>query len=224
MSAPTRPADPRRTSTLQKRASLLPKPSTITLHPTALIAQHAQLTGTYPITIGPAAVLHPHCKLSSAQAPLVLGPGVIVYERAKVGVGMGEAVDIAKGGGGGVESRRASGIEGRRGEGTLLGKNVVVETRAVVEAAEVGEGSVVEVGAYLGPGSVVGKFCTVGAHCVVPANTQLPDYTVLYGVTERRVDKTLQSRPEVQEMRTAFHAKQLDTFRKLLPNNIAKWT
>ena len=105
-----------------------------------------------------------------------------------------------------------------------MGRNVVVETNAVVEAAEVGEGSVIEVGAYLGRGSVVGRFCTVGAHCVVPANAQLPDYTVIYGVAERRVDKTLQSRPEVQEMRMAFHAKQLDTFRKLIPNNSAKWT
>jgi len=46
-----------------------------------------------------------------------------------------------------------------RREGTVIGRNVVVETGAVVEAAEIGEGSLVEVGAYLGRGCVVGKVC-----------------------------------------------------------------
>jgi dynactin-6 len=226
---PSRPTDSRRTSTLQKRASLLPKPSTITLDSTVLIAQHAQLTGTHAITIGPQTVLHPHSKLSSAQAPVVLGPGVIIYERAKVGVGMGDGSDASagldskRGSRFGMGSRRTSGID-KRGEGTVLGKNVVVETNAIVEAAEVGEGSVVEVSAHLGRGCVIGKYCTVGAGCVVAAGAQVPDYTVLYGVAERRTDKTLQSRPEVQEMRAAFHAKQLDAFKKLLPNNVAKWS
>lgn len=150
---------------------------------------------------------------------------MIIYERAKVGVGVGDGTDA------GMDSRRSSvaaskrtsAIDGRRGEGTLLGKYVVVEAHAIVEAAEVGEGTVIEVGAHVGRGCVIGRFCTIGAHCTVPANTQLPDYTVLYGVSERRIDRTLQMRPEVLEMKTAFHAKQLDTFKKLLPNNVAKW-
>lgn len=58
----------------------------------------------------------------------------------------------------------------------------------------------------------------------MPANAHLPDYTVIYAESERRLDATLKLRPEVRDMKMAFHAKQLDTFRKLLPNNIAKWT
>ena len=46
-----------------------------------------------------------------------------------------------------------------RSEGTVLGRNVVVDSGAVVEAAEVGEGSVVEVGAVLGRGSIIGRVC-----------------------------------------------------------------
>jgi dynactin-6 len=224
---PSRPsAADRRTSTLQKRASILPKPSSIVLDPTVLIAQHAQLTGTHAITIGPRSVLHPHSKISSALASVVLGQGVIIYERAKVGVGMMPASDAEsrRSSVSVADSRRSSTRDSVRGEGILLSKNVVVETNAVVEAAEVGEGSVIEVGAYLGRGCVIGRFCTIGAHCTVPANAQLPDYTMLYGVAEGRVDRTLEARPEVQDMRTAFHEKQLDVFRRLLPNNIAKWT
>jgi carbonic anhydrase/acetyltransferase-like protein (isoleucine patch superfamily) len=135
---------------------MLPKPSSIALDPSVLIAQHAQLTGTQPITLGPHTVLHPHSKISSALAPVVLGEGVVVYERAKVGVGMGPELD--------AESRRSSMASARssapvRSEGTVLGRNVVVESNALVEAAEVGEGTVIEVGAVVGRGSVIGKVC-----------------------------------------------------------------
>lgn len=154
---PARAAPDRRSSTVPKRTSLLPKPSSITLDTSVLIAQHAQLTGTQPITIGPNSVIHPHSKISSAFAPVVLGEGCVVYERAKVGVGMGAELD--------AESRRSSMASSRnsasagliRSEGTFLDKNVVVESNAIVEAAEVGEGTVIQVGAVLGKGCIIGK-------------------------------------------------------------------
>lgn len=146
--------DPRRQATAPKRTSLLPRPSSIAIDPTALIAQHTQLTGTHPITIGPHAVLHPHSKIHSGAAPVLLGEGCVVYERARVGAGEEEE----KGEGRVALLRRESGMSfGGRGEGTVLGRNVVVETGAVVEAVEVGEGSTVEVGAVVGRGCVVGK-------------------------------------------------------------------
>lgn len=159
-SSSARPAPDRRSSTVPKRTSLLPKPSSIVLDGAVLIAQHAQLTGTQPITIGSSSVLHPHSKISSALAPVVLGEGCVIYERARIGVGMGVEMD--------AESRRSSMASSRnsasirdsmRAEGVVLGKNVVVESNAVVEAAEVGEGSVIEVGAVLGRGCVVGRVC-----------------------------------------------------------------
>lgn len=155
---PGRPAPDRRSSTVPKRTSLLPKPSSIVLDGSVLIAQHAQLTGTHPITISSNSVLHPHSKISSALAPVFLGEGCVVYERAKIGVGMGAELD--------VDSRRSSMASSRsstsmrdpmRADGVVLGKYVVVESNAVVEAAEVGEGSVIEVGAVLGRGCVIGK-------------------------------------------------------------------
>lgn len=151
---PPRAAPDRRSSTVPKRTSMLPKPSSIVVDPSVLIAQHAQLTGTHPITLGPNTVLHPHSRISSALAPVSLADGVIMYERAKVGIGMGAELD--------AESKRTSMASARssaniRHEGVFLGRNVVVEANAIVEAAEVGEGSVIEVGAVLGSGCVVGK-------------------------------------------------------------------
>lgn len=110
-----------------------------------------------------------------------------------------------------------------RASGVMLGRNVVVETGAVVEAAEVGEGTVVEAGARLGVGAVVGKFCTITAATVIPPNSHLPDYTVVYGVSERRVDTTMQARPDLRETKMLMHGKQIDVFRKLIPNNVAKY-
>jgi dynactin-6 len=158
---PVRPGPERRSSTAPKRTSMLPKPSSIALDPSVLIAQHAQITGMHPITLGPNTILHPHSKISSALAPVVLGEGVVVYERAKVGLGVGPDVD--------AESRRSSMASARssatiRNDGTLLGKNVVVESNAIVEAAEVGEGSVIEVGAVLGRGCVLGRVNVLRLH------------------------------------------------------------
>lgn len=59
---------------------------------------------------------------------------------------------------------------------------------------------------------------------MVPPHSRLPDFTVVYSGSEQRVDKTLQSRPEILEAKMATHAKQLEMFKKLVANNIAKWT
>lgn len=160
--AGTRAAPDRRSSTVPKRSSILPKPSSMVVDPTALIAQHAQLTGMQPVTLGPHTVLHPHCRISSALAPVVLGQGVIVYEKAKIGVGMGVEPDAESRPNSMVSSRGSASI---KHEGTLIGTNVVIESNAIVEASEIGEGTVVEVGASVGRGSVVGRVRTIFTSC-----------------------------------------------------------
>jgi NDP-sugar pyrophosphorylase family protein len=114
------------------------------------------ITGTQPITIGPHAVLHPHGKVTSGTAPVVVGEGCVVFEKAVVGVGLRD----------GFAARGES-----RADGVVLGRNVVVETGAVVEAAEVGEGTVVEAGARLGAGVVVGKVCV--SACVLSSSPRM---------------------------------------------------
>lgn len=46
---------------------------------------------------------------------------------------------------------------------------------------------------------------------------------MVYAGTQRRLDKTLQLKPEVQKMRSALHVKQLEMFRKLIANQVSKW-
>jgi dynactin-6 len=155
--APSRPDAARRTSTMNKRTSILPKHTALFIDPSVLVAQHAGFTGTQPITVGPNAVLHPHAKVSSSLAPVVIGENVVLWERAKIGVGMGDTMDESKRSSVASMASRASVRDSMRGEGTVLGRNVTVEATAVVEAAEVGEGTIIEVGAYVGKGCVIGK-------------------------------------------------------------------
>ncbi|KAF2749698.1 trimeric LpxA-like protein [Sporormia fimetaria CBS 119925] len=213
----SRPSASHRPTSLQKRTSALPKPTSLFLDPTVLVAQHAQFTGTHPITVGPNTVLHPHVKISSVVAPVVIGEGVVVYEKAKIGVGIGGTSAPESAGAGGA-------MESTRGDGTVLGQGVVVESNAVVEAAEVGEGTVVEVGAVLGVGCVIGKYCNICPMTVLAPNTHIPDFTVVYGAGEKRTNLTLQSRPEILQAKAMTHRKQIDMFKRLMPNNIAKWT
>lgn len=157
--APVRPALDRRSSTVPKRTSLLPKPSSIVLDASVLIAQHVQLTGTYAITISSNSILHPHCKVSSAMAPILIGEGCVIHEKAKIGLGMSAELD--------AESKRNSMASVRSSttsirdsigrDGVVLGRYVVVESNAVVEASEIGEGTVIEVGAVIGRGCIIGK-------------------------------------------------------------------
>ncbi|KAJ4359539.1 uncharacterized protein N0V89_000094 [Didymosphaeria variabile] len=199
---PSRPDGARRTSAMNKRTSILPKHNALFIDPSVLVAQHASFTGTQPITVGPNAVLHPHAKVSSTLAPVVIGENVVLWERAKIGVGMGDSVDESKRSSMASMSSRTSVRDSSRGEGTVLGRNVTVEATAVVEAAEVGEGTIIEVGAYVGKGCVIGK---------------------VRGDRKYRQQKTLLLRPEVLEMRTNLHTMQINTFKRLVPNQVAKW-
>lgn len=67
------------------------------------------------------------------------------------------------------------------------------------------------------------QYCTISAASIVPPLAQIPDYTVVFSGSERRVDKTLQLRPELLIAKLVIHRKQLEMFKKLIPNNVAKW-
>jgi dynactin-6 len=123
-----------------KRASTLPAAprAPTSIDPSAVIANHAVLTGTYPITIGPRAVINPYCRISSTDGPVNIGLGAIIWEKAVVGSERESKPDI--------EERRC-----------VLEANVVVETGAVVEADIVGEGTLVESYARVGERAKIGK-------------------------------------------------------------------
>ncbi|KAJ9635106.1 hypothetical protein H2199_008592 [Coniosporium tulheliwenetii] len=184
---------PKRAST--QKPALPPPPSTI--HPTALIANHAVLSGTHPITIAAHCIIHPYARIVSAEGPVELGEGVVVWEHAAV--------------------------EGR-GEGVRLERGVVVESGARVEGAEVGEGSLVGQGCGVGVGCVVGKHCKIAPRTILEPRARIPDFTIVYGANNaRRVDTTARDRAEIMAAREKGQQRQMDALRKLVPSNTAKW-
>jgi dynactin-6 len=68
------------------------------------------------------------------------------------------------------------------------------------------------------------QHCTISPSTVIPPYARIPDFTVIYSGAEQRLDKTLLLRPEILDAKLAVHAKQLAMFKKLIPNNVAKWT
>ncbi len=119
------------------------------MHPTALIAGHAVLTGTNLITVGPKAVVHPYARINSTNGPINLGEASVIWEGAMIGAPSGDKNAIPS------DSMK----ETASGQGVDLGPYVVVESGAVVEAASIGEGTLIEVDAKVGKGAVVGKVC-----------------------------------------------------------------
>lgn len=197
-----------RPSAAAKRSSTaLPKPPT-SLHSSAIIANHAVLTGTYSISIGANTVIHPHAKIVSTYCPVEIGSGCIISEKAVIGLS---------------DFSQDLGDMTRLPDKIVVHDHVKVESSALVEAVEVGEGSTVDVDAKLGAGARVGKHCTISASSVVAAGVDIPDYTVLYGDNQRRRNTTMLDAPIVGEIQAKGLEKQLKILQRLVPSNIAKW-
>ncbi|KAK7547751.1 trimeric LpxA-like protein [Phyllosticta citricarpa] len=190
-----------RSSTSKRTTSALPKPP-VSVHESAIIANHAVLTGHHTITIMAGAIIHPQAKISSLHGPVVIDEGCIVYEAATVGI---------------------TDLEGDHGRGVMLDKNVVVESGAIVEAALVGENTVVGTNSRVGFSAVVGKFCHLAPGTSLAPGAELTDFTVLFGPNLRRPNVTLESRERVMQMKKKSHQRQLHTQTKLIPDNSAKW-
>ncbi|KAI9814622.1 MAG: hypothetical protein M1827_003178 [Pycnora praestabilis] len=223
-SPPKRPSPAHRpstnTSSTSKPPLPPPKPPTA-LSPTCVISETAQLVGTQLVTVFANTVVHPKAKLLSTLGTVVVGEGCIVCEKAVVGLGAAEAEEKIKGKTGVIKGSGDGGgdiDEGERQEGVVLEQGVVVEVGALVEARRVGEGTVVEVGAKIGRGCVIGKHCKIAPLSKVPPNETLPDFTVIYGNNERRIDKS-----GLEELRMKLNEKHVETLRRLIKSDLAKW-
>ncbi|PNS16641.1 hypothetical protein CAC42_4605 [Sphaceloma murrayae] len=164
----------------------------------AIISDKAMLVGSYTISIGPNAVLHPFAKIDATQAPVTIGEYCIICERATVG-------------------------GGSQGHAVVIGGHTVVETGAIVEASTIGKGSTVGAFARLGPASELGQFCKVTPLCHLEKGTIVPDFSVIMDQNSSRIDLTAVGREDIQSLKLKGQEMHVDTLRRLIPSNIAKW-
>lgn len=196
MAAETQPAKRQPTA-----ASAAPPKPPCKFHPTAVVADKAQLLGPHLIEVGENTFIHPYAKLRAEHGNVIIGKDCIIAEKTVVGPGE------------------------RGGEaGCMLGDGVSIETGAVVEARRIGDHSTVEVNATLGVGCMIGKWCKVGSLCEVKEGEVLEDFTVVFGDNKRRVDATTREREEMRSMRQDGRRKEIELLRVLIPDGKVKWT
>ncbi|KAK5174174.1 uncharacterized protein LTR77_001254 [Saxophila tyrrhenica] len=151
------------------------------IHPSATVADKAQLIGPHVIEIDEGAVIHPHAKIKAEYGNIAIGKGTIVSEKAIVG------------------------LSEESGEDTTLvvGEGVSIESGAIVEARKIGDHATLGINCRVGEGAVLGKWCKIAPLCEVGPNEVLDDYTVVFGEGRkgRRVDVVVRDRKEVREAR-----------------------
>lgn len=144
MSTSKRPLLPSTTTSSRPAAS--PRPPgpplpPLEISPSALLAESAQLVGTFPVTLSSESVIHPRARIDAQAGGVHVGRRCIVHERAVVGASPSSSGRVTS-------------------TGVTLGDYVTVETGATVEAGEntvVGEGTTVGAGSVVGAGAKVGK-------------------------------------------------------------------
>lgn len=192
-----RPPTTKRTTTTSTSIPAARPPCKI--HPTAVVADKAQITGTYPVSIAEHAVIHPYARIRAEHGSVTIGSHCIVSECAVVGL-----------------------PEGQEGE-VVLDRWVNVESGAEVLARHVGEGTEVGVQARVGVGATVGKYCRLTATEVVLDGEQVGDFTVIFGDGKRRRDKTLVDSADVRSARTKGQERHVEALKRLVPDAKAKW-
>ncbi|TLD11575.1 hypothetical protein E2P81_ATG10186 [Venturia nashicola] len=195
----TRPSTTKRSTTTSSSTTLPAARPPCDIHPTAIIADKAQITGTHPVTIAEHAVLHPYARIRAEGGRVTIGPHCIIAEGAIVGLPEGQSGDVE------------------------LERYVSVESGAEVEAKLIGEATEVGVQSKIGKGAVLGRFCRVTPTESVGVGEQVGDFEVVFGDGMRRVDKTLLEGEEVQRLRVQVHTKHVEALKKLIVDGKAKW-
>lgn len=67
------------------------------------------------------------------------------------------------------------------------------------------------------------QFCKVAPACTVSRGEHLVDFAFFSKDGKHRIDHTTASRPGVQQLKLQGQAMHIDTLRKLIPTNIARW-
>jgi dynactin-6 len=174
------------------------------IHPSATIADKAQLTGSHTIEIGENVIIHPHAKLKAEQGSIFIGKGCIVSEKAIIG--FGEA--------------------GSEEADLVIGEGVSIESGAVVEARKVGDHCTLGINCKVEKGAVLGRWCKVAPLCEIRALEVLDDYTVVFGEGQkrRRVDVAARDKKEIRDAKLKGMEMERELLKGLIVDNKIKWT
>jgi len=169
------------------------------IDPTAVVADKATIIGTFPVEIAEHAVIHPYARIRAEGGRVTIGPYCVIAETAIVGLPEDQQGDV------------------------VLDRHVSVESGAEVLAKHVGAVTEVGVHARIGAGATVGRFCRLTPTEIVQPGEHVQDFTVVFGDGQRRRDKTLVDREEIQRERVKAQEKHVEVLKKLIPDGNSKW-
>jgi dynactin-6 len=195
----SRPPVTKRSTTTTTSSALPAARPPCNIDPTAVVADKAQITGSFPVTIGSHAVIHPYARIRAEGGSVTIGAFCIIAEGAIIGFPEGQAGDV------------------------VLDRHVSVESGAEVLAKRVGEVTEVGVHSRIGAGATVGAFCRLTPTEKVQDGEMLEDFTVVFGDGRRRRDGTVEDSEAVQRQRVKVHERHVEVLKKLIVDGKGKW-
>ena len=190
------PSKPRQATS---SSALVVKPQ-CKIHPTATVADKAQIVGANTVELGENSFIHPHARIRAEFGNVTIARGVIISETAVVGASEESTGDV------------------------VIGNGVSIESGARVEAKSIADHTTIEVNAKVGKGAVVGSWCKITPMCVVAEFEVLEDFTVVFGDGKRRIDTTVRDRQDVRDMKIKGRESEIELLKTLIPDSSAKWT
>ena len=140
----------------------------------ALVHSTASFKGQFDINVGPKAIIQLRSRIDSTYAPVRLGAGCIIYERASIGY-LSRPSHVADG-------------------GVTIGDGVIIESGAVIEATSIGSHTTIEAHCRIGKEAVIGAYCKVCSGVEVGEKAVLTEGTLVWGSgwDQRRVESDVQ--------------------------------
>ncbi|OXV06543.1 hypothetical protein Egran_05686 [Elaphomyces granulatus] len=169
-----RPSQQHRVSSSSAAATATaPAKPSLTIHPSATIADTALLHGTYQISIGAGVVVHPRARLYSYDGPIVIGDGCVIGEKSTIGSPTTASSEMSSPPPPSAEVSRVT---------TRLSSSVIIAPLAtILSGAHIRSAAVIE------SLVIVHSYASVGAHskvcsgCKIPENSVVDDWTVVWG-------------------------------------------
>ncbi len=174
-------ASERPQSTLGAPAAAASEPP-VTLPASAHLDPGAYVRGSNPITLGNKTLIHPRAHLLSTHAPLMVGDGCIVSEKAVVGGPLPTTTSTDSKG-----DAAKSSDDGELKKATVIENRVRIDPHAqIYHSAIILEGALIESHATILPAAVIGRHGKICAGVTIREGMKVPDYTVVWGNGEQR--------------------------------------
>lgn len=183
------------------------------IHPTATIADKANISGTHPITISASAIIHPFARLDSSVGPIEIGEAAVVWEKAVVGAPPTVSTPNS--------------IEVNEPATTVIGAYASIHPHSAVHVgSSIGVHASVEVGAVVGAGAVLSEYVKLSPCVEIAAGVEIKSFMTVFWVGDKqmeRVNTTTREQGEVRELYEKGSEKEIALLKRVVRGG-GKWT